>query len=53
MTEYIVVLNEGGHNEVVRCSNFKSAVNMYRYLCELYGPRCQIFAEVVGYGEAI
>lgn len=53
MKEYIVVLNENGHSEIVRCSNFKSAVKMYRHLTELYGPCCQIFAEVVGYGEEI
>ena len=52
--EYVVILNEDGHSEIIRCSNFNSAVKMYRRLCELYGQfSCQIFMEVVGYGEKI
>lgn len=53
-TEYVVLLNEGAHTEVVRCSNFNTAIKMYRRLTNLYGKySCQIFMEVVGYGEKV
>lgn len=54
-TEYVVLLREeNGHTEVVRCSNFNTAVKMYRRLTSLYGIySCQIFMEVVGYGEKV
>lgn len=40
--------------DVIRCSNFNSAVSMYRKMCDMYGKfSCQIFEEIVGYGETI
>lgn len=52
--EYIVTVEEPGNIEVVRCADFKTAVNMYRRLCDLYTPfSCKIYEEVVGYGEKI
>ena len=54
MKEYIVTVNEDGHTSVIRCANFKAAVDMYRTMISLYGPfSCQIFMEVVTYGETI
>lgn len=56
--EFVVLVNiDAGFvnkTDVIRCSNFNSAVSMYRKMCEMYGPfSCQIFEEVVGYGEKI
>lgn len=52
--EFIVVLTENGVSSITRCANFRSAVKMYRTLTELYGKAsCQIFMEVVTYGEEI
>jgi hypothetical protein len=40
--------------EVITCSNFNSAVNMYRKMSDMYGKfSCRIAQEVVGYGETI
>lgn len=40
--------------DVIRCSNFNSAVSMYRKMVDMYGKfSCQILEEVVGYGETI
>lgn len=53
-TEYVVLLNEGNNTEVFRCGNFNVAIKMYRYLTSIYGEySCQIFMEVVGYGEKV
>lgn len=56
--EFVVLVDvEAGFvnkTDVIRCSNFSSAVSMYRKMCELHGKfSCQIFEEVVGYGEEI
>lgn len=56
--EYVVLtdVDAGFMNktDITRCSNFKTAVDIYRRNCEIYGPfSCQILEEVVGYGEAI
>ena len=40
--------------DVIRCSNFNTAVSMYRKMCEMHGScSCQIFEEIVLYGEKI
>ena len=56
--EYFVItdIDAGFMNktEVTRCSNFNSAVDIYKKMTSLYGPYCcQIAQEVVGYGEAL
>lgn len=56
--EFVVLVDvEAGFvskTDVIRCSNFNSAVSMYRKMCDMYGKfSCQIFMEVVGYGEKI
>ena len=54
MKDFIVTVEENGHTSIVRCADFRTATNVYREMCELYGPfSCQIFMEVVGYGETI
>ena len=56
--EFVVLVDvEAGFvnkTDVVRCSNFNTAVSMYRKMCDMYGSSsCQILMEVVGYGEKV
>lgn len=56
--EYLVIVevDAGFMNktDVIHCSNFNSAVNMYRKMTDIHGPfSCQIAQEVVSYGEKI
>ena len=53
--EFLVVTDvDSKSTNIIRCSNFKTAVDMYRKQCDVYGPfNSQIFEEVVGYGEKV
>lgn len=56
--EFIVTVDteRGFRNdtEIIRCSNFNTAVKVYRKQQEMWGKfSCKIYEEVVGYGEEI